>query len=141
MFCKALLDDELCRVTDREAVCVCMRRAPSHLTPGVNEGQLYPSTTYNKKPPTLVNFEHMSSASLTRPAFSMYLAHLELMKRSAVSSAWASSIHRAASLTFPACCTATTPQSQPRSIDWLGGVPLSVPWHAGTRYRPCRSWP
>ncbi|KAG7270401.1 hypothetical protein CRUP_024721 [Coryphaenoides rupestris] len=39
------------------------------------------------------------------PAFSMYLAHLELMNLSAVSSAWASSIHWAASLMFPACCT------------------------------------
>ncbi len=52
---------------------------------------------------TLVNLAHISSASLIRPALSRYLAHLELMKRSAVSRAWASSIQRAASRIFPAC--------------------------------------
>lgn len=36
----------------------------------------------------------------------MYFAHLELIKRSAVSRAWASSIHRAASFMLPACCRA-----------------------------------
>lgn len=54
-------------------------------------------------PLTLVNLAHISSASLTRPALSRYLAHLELIKRSAVSRAWASSIQRAASRMFPAC--------------------------------------
>lgn len=53
---------------------------------------------------TRVNLEHISSASLIMPAFSMYLAHFELMNLSAVSRAWASSIHWAASLMFPACC-------------------------------------
>ena len=52
---------------------------------------------------TLVNFEHISSASFIKLAFSMYFAHLELINLSAVSKAWASSIHLAASLIFPAC--------------------------------------
>ena len=52
---------------------------------------------------TLVNLEHISSASLMEFAFSIYFAHLELINLSAVSKAWASSIHLAASLILPAC--------------------------------------
>ena len=53
---------------------------------------------------TLVNLEHISSASAILPARNMYLAHLELMYRSAMSSDWASSSQRTASLISPACC-------------------------------------
>lgn len=45
------------------------------------------------KTPSLVNFPHVSSASLIRFARSMYLAHLELIYRSAVSNPCASSSH------------------------------------------------
>ena len=54
---------------------------------------------------TLVNFPHIASASVTMSALSMYLAHLELMYRSAVSSDCASSKQATASLILPACCT------------------------------------
>lgn len=54
--------------------------------------------------PTLVNLEHISSASFIIFARSMYFAHLELMNRSAVSKDCASSIHFAASLRLPICC-------------------------------------
>jgi hypothetical protein len=53
---------------------------------------------------TLVNFEHVSSASLIKFARSIYLAHLEFIYRSAVSSPWASSNHLYASITSPPCC-------------------------------------
>lgn len=53
--------------------------------------------------PTLVNLEHISSASFIIFARSMYFAHLELMNRSAVSKDCASSIHFAASLRLPIC--------------------------------------
>ena len=53
---------------------------------------------------TRVNLEHMCSASAILPARSMYLAHLELMYRSAMSSDWASSNQCIASLISPACC-------------------------------------
>lgn len=52
----------------------------------------------------LVNLEHISSASFTIFARSMYLAHLELINLSAVSKDCASSIHLAASLMLPTCC-------------------------------------
>lgn len=46
---------------------------------------------------TLVNLEHVSSASLMRSARSMYLAHFELIYLSAVSRPCASSSHLYAS--------------------------------------------
>lgn len=57
---------------------------------------------------TLVNFEHVSSASLIKFARSIYFAHLELIYRSAVSRPWASSNHLYASITSPPCCTTKT---------------------------------
>jgi len=53
---------------------------------------------------TRVNLEHISSASAILPARNMYLAHLELMYRSAMSSDCASSSQCTASLISPACC-------------------------------------
>lgn len=99
---------------------------------------------------TRVNLEHISSASLMRPALSMYLAHFELMKRSAVSRAWASSIHRAASFILPACCGEHRKEGLARNklmgiIHW----PQSRLYSQTTRWadlcrddnKPCKSWP
>lgn len=52
---------------------------------------------------TLVNLEHVSSASLIRFARNMYFAHFELIYLSAVSKPCASSSHLYASYASPAC--------------------------------------
>lgn len=86
-------------------------------------------------PLTRVNLEHISSASFTMPAFSMYLAHLELMNLSAVSRACASSIHWAASLMFPACWG-----RRKRSMQQWWQRSRNTSESETKRALPCKSW-
>jgi len=70
-----------------------------------HSGRLFSQSVYGRDMSlTRVNLEHISSASAILPARNMYLAHLELMYRSAMSSDCASSSQYTAALISPACC-------------------------------------